>query len=98
MDSTHPKLSKTVLRCSGSVLVVEFYFQNTVFLIEKYASAGVKVDSVGNKLAGATVEMKRHDLEAYTMRVAGRAHNAKEGNGIHIELAEGDFVSGIPLS
>ena len=58
----------------------------------------LKVDSVGNNLVGATVEMKRHDLETYTMRVGGRAHNAKEGNGIHIELVEGDFVSGIPLS
>jgi hypothetical protein len=58
----------------------------------------LKVDSVGNELAGATVEMKRHDLETHTLRVGGRAHNAKEGHGIHIELVEGDFVSGIPLS
>lgn len=43
MDSTHPKLSKTVLRCSGSVLVVLFYFQNTVFLYEKYSTTGVNV-------------------------------------------------------
>ena len=58
----------------------------------------LKLDSVGNTLVGATKDMKRHDLENYIKRLGGRAHNATEKQGIHIELAEGDFVSGILLS